>query len=261
MTTVADQNPDPNGQMPRRGRTVPGTNAGSFAAHARGEAALTLNTAKPEHATSADASRSGWAQDEDPTDPTTWRPVGRDAEVHLTVSAVIAHTSTGKRRFISITDAYHPPATTCRLPGHLPAKTPRKHVEEHGDRLDCACDVACPRCAAKPGQMCATVDGGGMSGGGFTVSPHAARTKVSARCQALLTGEVTRCDLGDHDWKIVGEPAEGSEVGADAECRGCGRRETLHSTREAFGWHLRGRYTRRLPQHQAAFRPQPRPGD
>lgn len=109
--------------------------------------------------------------------------------------------------------------TSCRRPQHYAAPTPKNRVDEHGIFLDCACDVPCPRCKAGVGSGCVTLDGGGMSGGGYPAKTHAARVKVSRWCQQRLSGERTVCDTGEHDWQRHGE--------AEARCGVCGRIEPI----------------------------------
>lgn len=88
-----------------------------------------------------------------------------------------------------------------RITDHRAAYAPKAMpAPDGGTHLDCPCDIECPRCHAPVGKHCATVDGGGSSGGGFRTDWHATRIKASTRCQAIASGQSRRCDFDDHKW-------------------------------------------------------------
>lgn len=149
--------------------------------------------------------------------------LGPDAPVDLRLSRYTSYAASGAVRREVVIDRLRPQWgwTSCRTTGHYPAPTPAKHVAEHGVFLDCACDVPCPRCKAGVGRGCTTLDGGGLSGGGYPTKTHAARVKVSPWCQQRLSGERTVCDTGEHDWQRQGE--------AEARCGVCGRVEQVQA--------------------------------
>ena len=126
---------------------------------------------------------------------------------------------------------YESTFTSCRRPQHYPADQPparQRIIDQSGawrlmpmlSYLDCPCDIACPRCESRPGMFCHTLDGGGMSGGGFRTRWHAVRIKASPACQGVLDGSRTSCEWGWHPWHRMGTD--------QARCLWCGATEPLH---------------------------------
>lgn len=147
-----------------------------------------------------------------------------DTPVHLEVQTNTTHSrESGTVQQTVVTNRLLGPApTTCGKPGHH-ASTSKTPVQGTSF-TDCACDAACSHCGAREGASCTTLDGGGMSGGGYTTRSHAKRIKASERIQGLKDGTRSRCDLGDHSWVLA-------EDGASATCTSaCGRTEPVHAS-------------------------------
>lgn len=165
---------------------------------------------------------------------------GPDGPVHLRLSRLTTVTAQGRdRRTVIIDDlSRHGGATSCGVVGHTRVHAPADAEERLGLYLDCACDVECPRCHAAVRQGCVTLDGGGLSGGGYPTKTHAVRVKASPWCQGLLAGTRSPCDFGAHRWGLAPglDPAEGQP--ARAVCAECGRVEPIHDEPAAPGQRL-----------------------
>lgn len=144
--------------------------------------------------------------------------------VYLEVQTYTSHTrENGTQQRTAVTNRLLGPSpTTCGKPGHHASMS--KTPVQGSSFTDCACDAACTHCGAGEGLSCTTLDGGGMSGGGYTTKSHAKRVKASERIQGLMDGSRSRCEFGDHQWAVNADAAT-------ATCSGtCGRTDPVHAS-------------------------------
>jgi hypothetical protein len=105
--------------------------------------------------------------------------------------------------------------TTCGREGHFATQAPTAVWKSSAlHTLDCPCDVPCSFCQAAVGSVCKTPSG--------MIAKESRRQRITAspRCQGLIAGTRSQCDLGDHDWR----PRRDVKF---ARCLGCGREEPI----------------------------------